>query len=299
MLFFRSASFFALTAVLFWSTVATSFKIALKDLHYIQVLSIAAYTSTVIFFFALLINKKLKETFIIPAKQLFYSAISGLLNPFIYYIILLKAYSILPAYMAQPLNYTWPIVLTIMSAWLLKQKLSLISLVAFIFSLIGVFFISLSNNYIKSSVNILGVLLATSSSIIWSLFWIINVKDKRSIISKMFLNFLFGSIYLSIILLLIDLPKISYNISFFASIYIGFFEMGFTFLLWLTALNKITRTDKISILIFLSPIISMFFISIILKENITVLAVVGFLFILVGIVISKWKEIFTFERGKN
>jgi len=296
--FYKTATFFALSAVLFWSTVATSFKIALKDLHYIQVLTIATYTSTFIFFFTLIIKKNFYETFSISTKQWFFSAISGFLNPFLYYIVLLKAYSILPAYMAQPLNYTWPVVLTIMSAWLLKQKLSFLSIVAFIFSLVGVFFISLSKNNTQSAINIFGILLATCSSIIWSLYWIINIKDKRDVISKMFLNFLFGSIYLSILILFVDLPTINYKISFLAAIYIGFFEMGITFLLWLTALKKAIRTDKISIYIFLSPIISLFFISTILKENISTFAIIGFLFIISGIIISKWKEIFTFEREK-
>jgi|YNPMSStandDraft_1061717.scaffolds.fasta_scaffold00801_17 drug/metabolite transporter (DMT)-like permease len=296
--FYKTATFFALSAVLFWSTVATSFKIALKDLHYIQVLTIATYTSTFIFFFTLIIKKNFYETFSISTKKWFFSAISGFLNPFLYYIVLLKAYSILPAYMAQPLNYTWPVVLTIMSAWLLKQKLSFLSIVAFIFSLVGVFFISLSKNNTQSAINIFGILLATCSSIIWSLYWIINIKDKRDVISKMFLNFLFGSIYLSILILFVDLPTINYKISFLAAIYIGFFEMGITFLLWLTALKKAIRTDKISIYIFLSPIISLFFISTILKENISTFAIIGFLFIISGIIISKWKEIFTFEREK-
>lgn len=200
--------------------------------------------------------------------------------------------------MAQPLNYTWPVVLTIMSAWLLKQKLSFLSIVAFIFSLVGVFFISLSKNNTQSAINIFGILLATCSSIIWSLYWIINIKDKRDVISKMFLNFLFGSIYLSILILFVDLPTMNYKISFLAAIYIGFFEMGITFLLWLTALKKAIRTDKISIYIFLSPIISLFFISTILKENISTFAIIGFLFIINGIIISKWKEIFTFERER-
>ena len=35
----------------------------------------------------------------------------GLLNPVAYYLILFKAYTILPAQVAQPLNMIWPIVL--------------------------------------------------------------------------------------------------------------------------------------------------------------------------------------------
>lgn len=293
------ATFFAVTAVLLWSTVATSFKIALRDLHYLQLLSIATYTSTFIFLIAILLKKNFYKSFYLTQKQWIISAISGFLNPYLYYIVLFKAYSILPAYMAQPLNYTWPVVLTLMSAWLLKQKMSLLSAIAFIFSLIGVFFISLSKNDIHQAVNIFGILLATGSSIIWSLYWIINVKDTRPVVQKMFLNFLFGSIYISLTMFFVELPDLRYGISFLAAIYVGFFEMGITFLFWLMALNYAQRTDKISIYIFLSPVISLIFISTVLKEEISFVAIVGFLFIAGGILISKWKEIFTFERERE
>jgi drug/metabolite transporter (DMT)-like permease len=47
-----------------------------------------------------------------PVKILFQSAITGALNPFGYYLILFKAYSLLPAQLAQPLNMIWPVTLS-------------------------------------------------------------------------------------------------------------------------------------------------------------------------------------------
>ena len=41
----------------------------------------------------------------LQVKSIFISALLGLINPFIYYIILLKAYKLLPAQVAQPLKY--------------------------------------------------------------------------------------------------------------------------------------------------------------------------------------------------
>lgn len=291
------ATFFALLAVLLWSTVATAFKLALRELHFLHLLSIASYTSTLVFLLFLIIKGQLKATFAISRKLWLFSAISGLLNPFLYYIVLLSAYSLLPAYMAQPLNYTWPIVLVLFSAWLLKQSLKPISLVAFFLSLTGVFFISYSNNNNEQGANLWGVVLATGSSIIWSLYWIVNIKDKRTPLQKLFLNFLFGSIYISFLLLLLKFPFPRWNYSYLAAIYTGLFEMGVTFLLWMLALSYSSRSDNISIYIFLSPILSLIFIGTILKEQITFMAIAGFLCILLGIVIIKWKEIVNFGHG--
>jgi len=52
-----------------------------------------------------------------------HSALLGLINPFIYYLILLKAYQLLPAQVAQPLNMIWPIILVFLSIPLLGQKI--------------------------------------------------------------------------------------------------------------------------------------------------------------------------------
>lgn len=288
------ATFFAVLAVLLWSTVATAFKLALKELHFLHLLAIASYTSTLVFLLFLVIKGQFKETFAISGKLWLFSAISGMLNPFLYYIVLLSAYSLLPAYMAQPLNYTWPIVLVLFSAWFLKQTLKPVSLVAFFLSLLGVFFISYGNHNHEQQASLLGIVLATGSSIIWSLYWIVNIKDQRTPIQKLFLNFLFGSIYINVLLLLLQFPFPAWNNSYIAAIYTGMFEMGVTFLLWLLALSYSSRSDKISIYIFLSPILSLIFISTILKEQITLMAIIGFLCILLGIVIIKWKEIVNF-----
>ena len=289
----------AIISVLLWSTVATAFKIALRELNFVQVLAISTYVSTFIFFVLFVFKNKFCFNNTFNTKDLKKSALLGFLNPFLYYIVLLKAYSILPAFMAQPLNYTWPIVLVFFSAWFLKQKLSVLSLVALVISLIGVFFISVSNNSSQSELNLLGILLATGSSIVWSFYWIFNVKDVRPVHNKMFLNFLFSSIYITIILVILNLYKITLSTSFFASIYLGFFEMGITFILWLTALEKSTRTDKISIYIFLSPLISLFLISTVLKEKITFYALIGFFFILLGILITKINELKTIFSEKK
>ncbi len=295
----RTATLLALLAVLLWSTVATAFKLALSGLHFVQVLAIATFTSFIIFFIVLAFQNNLVSSLKVSINQWYHSALMGFLNPFLYYLVLLKAYSILPAYMALPLNYTWPIVLVLFSAWMLKQRLNLLSLIALLFAFFGVFLISLSKGKDAVTSDWIGVILATGSSIFWSLYWILNIKDNRPVLQKLFLNFLFGSLFMILLLLFLNLPPISLSFSFWAAIYVGFFEMGFTFLIWLIALDKATRTDKISIYIFLSPFISLVFISTILKESISMYAIWGFLSIATGIFIIKWREIVNFERERK
>jgi len=295
----KKATVLALCAVSMWSTVATAFKIALRGMTYYQLLFIATWVSTLVLALFLVFKKELSHSLKLNRKQVLLSMLMGALNPFAYYLILLKAYSLLPAYMAQPLNYTWPVVLVFFSAIFLKQKLSWLSILALIVSFFGVWLISKGNNSLETLSNLWGVILATGSSLVWSAYWLLNLKDQRSAIQKLFVNFLFGSIYILLFSLWAGFPAFRFTTSFVAAIYIGVFEMGITFLIWMMALQMATRTDTISIYIFLSPFISLIFISTILGEKITIYALMGFFFIALGILMSKWREITTFERGKQ
>jgi len=53
--------------------------------------------------------------------------------------------------------------------------------------------------------NTFGVGLAFGSIFIWALYWILNLKDNREEVSKLFLNFVFGFLYIVISLLVIKL----------------------------------------------------------------------------------------------
>ena len=118
------AYLFAITAILFWSTIATAFKTALAGMSFANLLLVSTFTSVVALLAILIIQNTFFSTITANIKQYASSAILGFLNPFLYYMILLKAYSLLPAQIAQPLNYTWPVMLVLLSIPILKQKIS-------------------------------------------------------------------------------------------------------------------------------------------------------------------------------
>lgn len=283
----KKAYFFAISAVLLWSTVATAFKTALAGMNFTNLLFISTLTSLLLFGVVIILNKEINATFKISLKSWLYSALLGFLNPFLYYMVLLKAYSILPAQIAQPLNYTWPVVLVILSAPFLKQKISIKALIALFICFVGVLVISFQGKWNFNISNPFGVFLAAGSSIIWAVFWLINMKDERKETPKLFLNFLFGFIYIALYHLFFEPIKISGNTPLFAAIYVGVFEMGITFVLWLTALKYSKSPEKISSLVFLSPFLSIFFIAFFLRESIHVSTIAGLLLIVFGIFLSK------------
>ncbi len=284
----KKAYIFALLAVLCWSTVATAFKIALKNASFIQLLFFTSFVSLMLLFLILVMQNKLKLIRQITLKQILISLGLGILNPFLYYVILFKAYSILPAQEAMTLNYTWPVMLILLSIPILKQKLSFKSGLAIMLSFLGIIIISTKANLMAFRFSDFGGdMLALSSSVVWALYWLFNVKDQNDSVIKLFFNFLSGSI-LSLILMLSTEGFHLNTAAIPAFIYIGIFEMSLTFVLWLTALKYTDSTDKVSQLIFLSPFMSLIFIYLIIGENIHYSTLVGLFFIVTGIVVQQF-----------
>jgi len=276
----------ALTAVLFWATVASAFKIALGEMDHYHLLLFSTIASVLVLLLLLLLQGRGKELLKISPVDLRFSALAGLFNPFAYYLILFKSYSLLPAQIAQPLNYTWPIMLVLLSVPFLGQKADRKSLAALALCMIGVVLIS-SGGKLGSLENPLGVFLALFSAVIWGAYWIINMKDKREESVKLFLNFLFGLIYVVLYGLIFADLSIPSAKGLASAAYVGVFEMGITFFLWSKALKTAESTASVSTLAYLSPLLSLIFIALILKEAIALTTVAGLLIIITGILYQK------------
>ena len=173
----KRATFFALFAVLLWSTVATAFKFALNYMSPAQLLLIASGSSVVILGLLLWWQKKLNLLFSLTKQQRLRMVLLGFINPFVYYLVLFEAYALLPAQEAQPLNYTWALMLTYLSVLILKQRLSWQDIVAGLICYSGVLVISTRGAiWDLEFSNPVGVILALCSTILWALFWIYNTK---------------------------------------------------------------------------------------------------------------------------
>jgi drug/metabolite transporter (DMT)-like permease len=208
---------------------------------------------------------------------------------------LLKAYDLLPAQEAGTLNYIWPLVLVLLSIPVLKQRISFLSVIAVIISFSGILVISTQGHVLSLSFSHpFGVFLAVFSAFLWAAYWLINMKDYRNTLPKMFLNFLFGLLFLIVYGLIIGTRPVFSLKGVLGAVYIGIFEMGLTFVFWLTALKKASNTAKVSQLIYLSPFISLFFIQLVVGEPVLLSTIIGLFLIITGIIMQQY-----FDRQKH
>ncbi|MCE5250443.1 DMT family transporter [bacterium] len=284
----KRAYIYAVSAVLFWSTAASAFKLTLRHTTFVELLLFSSCTSLTALFLILVFQGKLRLLGETTRHDFFRSLCMGVLNPFLYYLVLFKAYSLLPAQQALTLNYTWPLMLVLLSIPFLGQKITAKSISAVALSFAGVVIITTHGDFSGLRfTNPAGAVLALGSSVIWGLFWIFNVKDRRDEVVKLFLNFLFGTgciVLFSLAVSPVSLPRFPWILG---AVYVGLFEMGITFVLWLKGLHLSRTTAQVSNLVYISPFLSLFFIRAVVGESIAVSTIIGLVCIMAGIIIQQ------------
>ncbi|HDY7478253.1 TPA: DMT family transporter [Vibrio vulnificus] len=287
----RRALGFGLSAVLLWSTVATAFKLTLAEFSPIQMLTVASVVSAMALLTICALQGKLTQISTTFLSNPWYYLLLGLINPLAYYLILFKAYDLLPASQAQAINYSWAITLTLMAAVFLGQKIRKQDWVACVFSYVGVIVIATKGDLLGLSFESpVGVALALTSTLLWAGYWILNTKNQADPIVGVLLGFLVA-IPFAIALAVIEgqsWGQISIQ-GWLAVTYVGLFEMGVTFVLWLSALKLTNNTARISNLIFASPFISLMLLSSIIGEEIHPTTLIGLMLIIAGLVIQQIK----------
>jgi drug/metabolite transporter (DMT)-like permease len=280
----RRALLFAFTSVCFWSTVAVAFKLSLRYLTVIELLLLATLLSTIVLGVILLAQSKFKQVFACSYKEYLLSLMLGFLNPFLYYLILFKAYELLPAQQAQPINYTWAIMLSVLSVPFLKQKITARQGVALIGGYLGVVVIATKGQLTELDfTSPFGVFLAIFSTVIWALYWIFNTRESRDPVVGLFVNFCFSLPFIVLYYLWVGEFRPLPLEGILGAAYIGAFEMGICFVLWLKAMKLTNSTAQISSLIFLSPFMSLILISYFLGETIEYATLVGLVLIVASI----------------
>jgi len=269
--------------LLLWSSVATAFKISLQYLEPFELLFLSTMVSFLALTIIMLFTKrfpKLKNISSGNRNKLF---LAGLLNPVIYYLLLFKAYDLLPAQFAQAVNFTWPLVLALVTMLLKHEKFHILRLLMLCISFIGALVVVLGGNSFPGGISMPGVLIAFSTTIFWVVYWLITKNLEEDPIISLWIPFSIGATILSVAAIFFFRPQALTLSAWLSAGYVGLFEMSITFLLWLNALRKTSSTALVSNFIYAVPFLSLIFIRFVLHEPIQSTTLIGLFMIASGI----------------
>lgn len=287
----RRAVKLGLGAVMLWSTVATAFSLSLQYLTPLQLVTLATVISWCFFAIRLSAPERRSALRVTSSRARATGLLLGWLNPGLYYLVLFAAYDRLPAQEAMAINYSWGITLALLAAPLLRQHLSAGALLAACISYGGILVIAtrgapLSLDFAQP----LGVGLALLSTVLWSLYWVINTRLPLDPEVNLFLNFSGALPLLLALLWWSNTPFPTLWQGWAGGLYVGLFEMGIAFVLWMGAMKATTSTLRISSLIFLSPPLSLVLIRVIAGEPVKAYTLIGLVLILFGLWLQRRAE---------
>lgn len=280
---------YGLLTVLLWSTVASAFNLSLRYVTPLELLFYASTLATLILATLVLLSGRRRELRTWTQRDFLRSALLGLLNPALYYLLLFEAYDRLPAQEALLLNFAWPVVLVLLSVVLLRQRIHPLAVASLLVSFCGVVVIATRGNVTSMQLdNPAGVGLALTSTVVWALYWIFASADRRDSVVRLFCNFGFGTAYLAVWCLItrdVGLPAWPGVVGI---AWVAAFEMAIAFVFWLQALKLARNAAQVSSLIFLTPFLSLLVIRLVVGEELVSSTLFGLVLIVGGIAGEKW-----------
>jgi drug/metabolite transporter (DMT)-like permease len=275
--------------------MATAFKWALEFNTPMALITLAATVSWCFFGVRVIGADSLKSMREMKSALVLRCLLLGLLNPALYYWILFTAYDLLPAQDAMAINYTWGLTLPLVASLFSRTLPTKYETGLALLSYLGILVIATNGNLGSLEFDQpAGVALALFSTVIWGLSWVVNsrIVDANNIDPELalFLNFSAALPVLWIVTGLTgQLPSVNTG-SLLGGLYVGLFEMGIAFVLWMNAMRLTDNPLRISSLIFLAPPLSLLLIGTVLNETIAGSTLVGLVIILVGLAGQQWLD---------
>lgn len=279
---------YAFLTVSIWGTLAAVAKLLLSDIPNLQTLSVSSIFA---FIFLLIINIKngtIKQMKMYSVKDYVIMAALGFLGLFMYSALYYYGITQLSSQEACILNYLWPLMLVICSCIILKEKFTLTKAIAMICSFVGIIILSTGNGLTANKNAVWGILSCILAAVCYGLFSVLNKKADYNQNISMMVIWLAVVIYSTPLGLITEEWKPIAGVQWLGMIWLGVVINAVAYLLWALALKDVENTAKIANLAYLTPFLSLIISAVVLKEQITLRAVVALLFIIGGILLQSF-----------
>lgn len=282
--------------ILLWASIPVATKKILVELDNLQILFYSTILSTLVLGILLIFQKKIGDLKKYKKSQYSSMFFLGFIGNYVYYIFLYGALSKTTASEGFILAYTWPILVLILSFIILKDKVTIQKLAGIFISFFGIIIITTKGNVTTFNLtNLQGDILALSGAFVFALFSVLGKKFNFDKTISVFIYFLSALIFIiPTVLIFSRIVFPSFNVLLWI-IYNGIFVNGVSYIFWFKALEG-GKTHVVSNLLYLTPFISLIYITIFLHEKILTSAVVGIVVIVAGVLsqyisIKKYKNV--------
>lgn len=209
------------------------------------------------------------------------------------WIFLFEAYKYTTVAIATLCCYLAPIFIMLGSPFILKEKLSKVNIICILVALLGMFFISgIFDGLNLATGNFKGILLGVMSAICYAAVIFINKSLKNISANDMTIVQLFvaGIAFLPYALITKNNITINFNIiSIILLLILSMLHTGYAYALYFKCVNTL-KTQTIAIYGYIDPIVAIILSTIILKQKMSFLNMIGAVLILGSTFVSEFLE---------
>lgn len=275
--------------IILWSLIPTLAKFAQSGLDHHQYLFYSSIISFLSLFIVSLFQKNLKEIFIYSKKIFLVLFALGFLD-FIYYLLLYFGYKHANGLEVLVIQYMWPIFIVFLSLVILKEDFTKKKLISIILGFLGVSLVITKGDFTSLDFSQIDVLLIVMlGAIAFSLFSVLSKVVKVDATNAVMIYF-FSAILYSIITVSTYSSFIMPSSKDWISIIInGAFINGISYLFWIKGLQMFDAS-KVAPYLFITPILSAFFLILFFDEEILMVYFVGLFFVILSGLVNSLKS---------
>ena len=281
---------YAIVTVSIWATLAAITKMLLNDIPNLETLAISGFFA---FVFLLILNVKsgiIKEMSRYSVKDYLIMAGHGFLGLFLYSALYYYGLTQLTSQEACILNYLWPIMLVIFSSIILKEKITVTKGIAMLCSFLGIIILSTGNGNSVTANTTSGIVSCIVAAACYGLFSVLNKKSNYNQNIAMMVMWLVVAVCSAILGPVTEVWKPIEGAQWLGMLWLGVIVDAVAYLLWALALKDVENTAKIANLAYLTPFLSLVISAIVLKEQVSLRAIIALVFIVGGILFQSFYE---------
>ena len=291
---------YAAVSILIWSTLAAFTKSLLGTIPNFQVLFIC---SSLAFLFLLAVNLftgGLKTLKLLRIKDILKMVGLGFVGIFLYKALYNVGLIGLTSQQACVINYLWPIMTVIFSCLILKERVTVMKIVAMVCSFVGIAILTggIGTSEIGFSV-IFGIVGCFIAAACYGLFSVLNKRENYDLKVSMMIFWLTSAL-VSLPLGLVFETWVPVSGSSWAGLlWLGILGDGLAYLTWAMALCGLKNTATVANLAYLTPFFSVIVSMVFLDEPFDFKALIALVFIVGGIMTQSITAAIRHKKEEN
>ncbi len=273
---------YALACVLIWSFIPIVSRLGQAGMDSFQFLFWSNLISAIsVVIVALGSGYKVSKLFILPRNTIKKVFILGFLDC-LFYLLLYYGYSIENGIAVLVIQYSWPLIIILLSVVLLKDKLAGRQIVGIIIGFIAVIITFTKGQITQLHVeNPMALLLVFSGAFCFALMSVFSRQYSIDpYISTVWL-FIFSTLTSLVLLLLFSEVQLPSKAAFWPTLINGILINGVSYILWFKAMNT-GHSAKIASVVFLSPVLSVLWLVLILSDPFEIAYIIGVLLVIIS-----------------